>query len=110
MAETQLNPGEGDIVVGVALDDCTFLGRVKTAQLRRLAKEPRLTEDDRQLRANPELADLRRVRQEVQRLFEGEKKRNVEPYSDYIVEVVKGGVGMMPPIVLWTSSKLPYNE
>jgi DGQHR domain-containing protein len=107
---TSMSPSEGHVVFGTRLDDFTFLGRVKTAQLFQIADDPRKTEDARQLHDNPELADLRLMRLEVQRLFEGEKKKNVEPYSDYIVGLANEGVGLTPSIVLWTKSGLQARD
>jgi DNA sulfur modification protein DndB len=110
MSETSFNPSEGHVILGTVLDDSTFLGRVKTAQLVQLAEDPRKTEDPRQLRDNPDLEEARRMRLEVQRLFEGEKKKNVEPYSDYIVGLANGQIGMTPPIVLWGKRRFPQVE
>jgi DNA sulfur modification protein DndB len=53
---------------------------------------------------------VRRLRLEVQRLFEGAKARNVEPYAQYIVNVHRGQAGMTPPLVAWTEKPLAFEE
>src|SRR5665213_2278814 len=78
-----LNPTEGHIIAGTIIDDHRFVGRVRAAQLFQIAPDPRDTENKKKLDASKELQDLRGVRDEVQRLFEGAKKKNVQPYSEY---------------------------
>jgi len=105
-----LNPTDGHIVSGVVLDKNRFLGRMKGAQLLQVAADPRKTEDLKQVAASTELESLRRIRMGVQRLFEGAKARNVEPYAQYIVSVNKGAPGMAPAIILFTEQELPVDE
>lgn len=110
MAESRISPSQGHVVAGVILDDNTFEGKVKAAQLFQFAEDPRRTEDERVYKTDPTLQALRTIRLEVQRLFTGEKKRNVEPYANYLVNVYAGGNGITPTIVLWTSSALIQEE
>jgi DGQHR domain-containing protein len=105
-----LNPTDGHIVAGVVLDKHRFLGKMKGAQLLQVALDPRKTEDLKQVAASTELEDLRRIRTDLQRLFEGAKARNVEPYAQYIVDVYAGTAGMAPPIILFTEQELPVDE
>lgn len=105
-----LNPTDGHIVAGVKLDLHRFLGRMKGAQLLQVAADPRKTEDLKQVRGNTELDALRRIRMDVQRLFEGAKAKNVEPYAKYIVAVHGGQAGMAPPIILFTEQSLTVEE
>jgi hypothetical protein len=97
-----LRPTDGHIVAGVVIDDHRFLGRMRASQLFQVAIDPRRTEDLRQLEGNTQLENVRRIRMEVQRLFEGAKAKNVEPYAQYIVNVHVGAHGMAPPIILFT--------
>jgi len=46
----------------------------------------------------------------VQRLFEGAKKKNVQPYAEYIVGVHKGEDGVTPVVTLFTSQTLAIDE
>ena len=49
------------------------------------------------------------VREEVQRLFEGQKK-NVSAYAEYIVALSEGGDEITPPITLYTDKMLETEE
>jgi DGQHR domain-containing protein len=111
-AETinRLNTTEGHIVAGVSLDGHRFLGRMKAAQLMQVAQDPRRTEDEKQVAADASLSETRKVREMVQRLFEGAKERNVGPYADYLVAVHNGQNGMAPPIILFTKEKLSWTN
>jgi hypothetical protein len=105
-----LNPTDGHIIAGVVLDGHRFSGKMRGAQLLQLAVDPRKTEDLEQVSASTDLESLRKMRTEVQRLFEGAKAKNVEPYANYIVAVNAGQDGMTPPIILFTESELPIYE
>lgn len=110
MAQEPLNSSLGQVINGNVLDAHTFQASVVTAQLFQLATDPRKTEDERQVRDNPDLEAIRRIRAEVQRLFEGAKERNVEKYRDYILALAAGETGMTPAIYLWTKDELPYRD
>lgn len=70
-----LNPTDGHIVAGTKIDHHRFLGRVRASQLFQIAPDPRDTENKKKHDASKELQDLFDVREEVQRLFEGAKKK-----------------------------------
>jgi len=106
---TQLNPTDGHILAGVQIDEHRFLARVKMPQLESIAPDPRDTEDKRKLSSLKELQDLREIRDDVQRLFEGQKAKNVEPYADYIIDVHHGADGITPPIILYSEKALPVS-
>ncbi|MDZ3837391.1 MAG: DNA sulfur modification protein DndB [Rhodospirillales bacterium] len=103
----QLNPTDGHILAGVQIDEHRFLARVKMPQLESIAPDPRDTEDKRKLASIKELQELRDIRDDVQRLFEGQKAKNVAPYASYIVDVHHGADGMTPPIILYSEKALP---
>jgi DGQHR domain-containing protein len=105
-----LNPTNGHIIAGVKIDEHRFLGRAKAAQLFQIAPDPRDTENKKKLDASKELQDLLSIREEVQRLFEGAKKKNVPSYAGYIAEVHKGEDGITPPITLFSEDKLDIEE
>lgn len=103
-----LNPTEGHILGGVAIDDHRFLARVRIPQLKQIAPDPRDSEDKRKLASLKTMQDLREVREDVQRLFEGAKAKNVDPYADYIVDVHNGNDGITPPIILFSENPLAF--
>jgi len=105
-----LNPTDGHIIAGVVLDENRFMGRMKGAQLLQVAVDPRRTEDLKQVSADADLEAVRRIRTEVQRLFEGAKAKNVEPYARYIVALKSGQPGMTPAIILFTEQVLRFEE
>ena len=105
-----LNPTDGHIIAGTPLDDHRFLGRVRAAQLFQIAPDPRDTENKKKLDASKEVQDLFSVREEVQRLFEGAKKKNVGPYSEYIVGLAAGEDGLTPVITLYSEEALKIDE
>jgi DGQHR domain-containing protein len=105
-----LNPTNGHIIAGVKIDEYRFLGRVKAAQLFQIAPDPRDTENKKMLDASKGVQDLRAIREEVQRLFEGAKRKNVPGYAEYIVEVHGGEDGITPPITLFSKNSLEVDE
>lgn len=108
---TELNPTNGYIVQGVKLDDNRFIGRMKGSQLLKIAEDPRITEKEKIRTGNTHLEALYELRKDVQRLFEGAKKANVEPYAKYIVGTHSKKLdGMTPPIILYSAVLLEENE
>lgn len=108
-----INPTEGHTIAGVVIDSHSFFGRVRGDQLLQMTVDPRRTESKRRAKGqedDPQVADLRELRKAVQRMFEGAKARNVAPYARYICEVHNGRAGMTPPIILFTSERLPVAE
>jgi DGQHR domain-containing protein len=105
-----LNPTDGHIIAGSRIDDHRFVGRVRASQLFQIAPDPRDTENKKKLDASKELQDLLGVREEVQRLFEGAKKKNVAPYAEYIIGLLEGEDGITPVITLYSDLKLEIEE
>src|SRR5262249_40854532 len=97
---------DGHIIAGTAVDQHRFLGRVRAAQLFQIAPDPRDTENKKKLDSSHELQELRGIRDEVQRLFEGAKKKNVGPYAEYIVDLRAGEDGVTPAITLFSEAPL----
>lgn len=108
--EVELRPTEGHIIAGTNIDDHRFLGKVQAAQLFQIAPDPRDTEDKKKLAVNKEMQDLRSLRNEVQRLFEKAKKKNVPDYAKYIVDLHNGEDGITPVITLYSEQKLQIQE
>ena len=103
---TKLNPTEGHMLAGVQISDHLFLARVRATQLFQIAPDPRDAEDRKKVEASKELQDLQEIREDVQRLFAGQKAKNVPGYADYIVAVLQGQDGMTPPIILYSEEGL----
>lgn len=107
---TKLQATNGHIIAGTKLDENRFIGRVKAAQLFQIAPDPRDSENRKKVDTSKKLQDIAEVRTEVQRLFEGAKKKNVESYAEYIVGLYSGEDGITPPITVWTSQPLEVEE
>ena len=110
MVSSKLSPSVGHLVTGTAINGQEFEGRVMAAQLFQFAEDPRQTENEGEYRGDSSLEGVRQLRVQVQRMFTGEKKKNVEPYSRYIVGLYRGEVGLTPTIVLWSQSPLDFEE
>lgn len=110
MEAKKLHPTNGHIVVGTKIDEHRFVGRLMAAQLFQIAPDPRDAENKKKVDASKELMDLQGVREEVQRLFEGAKKKNVPSYAEYIVELHDGADGLTPPITLYSEAALEFEE
>lgn len=107
---SSLNPTNGHIIAGTKIDDYRFVGRVKAAQLFQIAPDPRDAENKKKVDASKELQDIQSIRDEVQRLFEGAKKKNVPAYAEYIVALHEGEDGITPCITLYSETKLEVEE
>ena len=105
-----LNATEGHIIAGTIIDKHRFVGRVKAAQLFQLAPDPRDSENKKKVDSSKHLQDISDIREEVQRLFEGQKKKNVQAYAEYIVSLSNGEDGITPPITLFTDKNLETEE
>jgi DNA sulfur modification protein DndB len=105
--DRKLNPTDGHLIAGVRINDHQFLGRLKAPQLFQIAPDPRDSENRKKVEASKDLQDLQEIREEVQRLFAGQKAKNVGPYAEYIVDVHAGVEdGMTPPIILYSEQQL----
>jgi DGQHR domain-containing protein len=105
-----LKSTNGHIITGTKIDEHRFVGRVKAAQLFQIAPDPRDTENKKKVDSSKDLQDLQGIREEVQRLFTGAKKRNVPSYASYIVGLHKGQDGITPCITLYSESALAVEE
>lgn len=97
-------------MAGTRIDGHRFVGRLPAAQLFQLAPDPRDGEDKKKFDASPDVQAMQGVRDEVQRLFEGAKRRNVPAYAQYILALHQGEDGLTPPITLYSEAELEYEE
>jgi DNA sulfur modification protein DndB len=105
---TKLDPTDGPLIAGVRINDHQFLGRLKAPLLFQIAPDPRESENRKKVESSRDLQELQEIRVEVQRLFAGQKAKNVGPYAQYIMDVHAGVVdGITPPIILYSEEKLP---
>lgn len=106
----KIDTTRGPTVPGIQIDQTTFLGAMWSNQLFMLARDPRDAEDPRKVAADRSLQDLAEIRDDVQRLFVGAKRKNVPSYASYLVAVSKGEDGMTPPIILYSKEPLPVES
>jgi DNA sulfur modification protein DndB len=106
----KLLPTSGHIIAGTVIDGNRFVGRLMAAQLFQIAPDPRDAENKKKVDASKELMDLQGIRDEVQRLFDGAKRKNVPAYAEYIVELHDGADGITPPITLYSKNKLEVED
>jgi DNA sulfur modification protein DndB len=94
---------------GASQDEHTFIGIMHASQLFAFAPDPMRIESVSKGKANePDLEEISRVRVDVQRMFEGAKKRNVPSYAEYIKRLYRGQIdGATPVIELWCQELLP---
>lgn len=108
MTTLNYDPTEGQPFVGVHVDAHQFVGAMPTGMLFNYTVDPRKTDQPEKVADDPNLSRVAHARVDVQRLFEGAKKRNVTPYSRYIIGLAIGelALGVTPPVVLWTEHQL----
>src|SRR5262245_58701453 len=93
------NPTEGLPFACQVLDDHKLIGAMPGALLEQVTYDPRIIEDKRAPDYDNRLREIAEMRREVQRLFEGVKKDNVVPYSEYIEHLAEDETfGITPPI------------
>jgi DNA sulfur modification protein DndB len=105
------NPSEGIPFSCQVLDRHKVIGAMPGALLEQVTYDPRTIEDKRAPAYDPRLHEAAEIRREVQRLFEGVKKANVNPYAEYIGHLARDEqYGITPPIILWSPEPLQVLE
>ena len=97
--------GAGFPVFGNYVSDGEFQGVLTHGLFKMLVPDPRRLEGPL-AKYNADLSEVANVRARVQRLINGAKRRNVEPYAKYMIQSVKAAEGFTPQIVLWSESPL----
>ena len=102
------DPSAGNYVKGISVRRDVFLAVTRFNQLRAIVRDPALLQPSTRLRAydGEELEDEAQVHEMIQRALTGNKKHNVPKYRDYILDVVNGMVGVLPPMHLWSEGRL----
>jgi DGQHR domain-containing protein len=105
-----MSPIDGIPVQGnLKVEGHEFVAAIPSAQLLKITRDPRDSEDSKLRAGSPELQDLFKLREEAQRMFKGAKEKNVDSYARYIVNLQNGSDGITPQIVLFTREKLEYD-
>jgi len=108
--QAPLDSESGTILEGFKVSDNVFVARIKTSTLLKVSIDPRRTEDKRQCSTDSRLTDHLELRTEVQRLFEGSKKKNVPGYARYLVGLHNNDPGITPPIIFFVAQELQVYE
>ncbi len=103
---SRLNPTKGLPLPGIRISDQMSLCSLPANLLFQLTLDPRDAEDRKKVAASKDLQELAELRDDVQRLFEGQKRKNVPSYAAYICDLQDGADGMTPPIILFSEERL----
>ena len=103
-----LDLSAGQYVKGIQLSDSVFMAATNFNQVKAITRNPahlqlatrRNAFDSDEIEEERDLHDL------IQRALVGNKARNVPAYRRYIETVVTGGVGVLPPMHLWSEEPL----
>jgi DNA sulfur modification protein DndB len=101
--------GSGFPIFGNHVSPDEFQGVLTHGLFKMLVPDPKKLEGQG-AKHSPELAGVANVRARVQRLINGAKRRNVDPFARYMINYVKTGEGFTPQIVLWYADKLRVEE
>jgi DNA sulfur modification protein DndB len=104
----ELDLSAGQYVKGIPLAPNIFIASTNFKQLKTITRNPALLQpgtrrgpfDAEELDSEAEIHTL------IQRALTGNKKSNVGPYRAYIEDVVQGGIGVLPPMHLWSPDQL----
>jgi len=92
-------------VFGSVISPTEFQAAMPHGVFKSVVPDPRRLEGSR-AKHHTDLAGVASLRSRVQRLVTGAKRKNVDPYARYIVEMKRTGEGFTPQIVLWTPQAL----
>ena len=109
-SETQknLNATSGPMLAGVRITDQIWMCSLPTNLLFQLTLDPRDAEDKKKVAASKDLQEVAELREDVQRLFDNQKRRNVPAYAAYIHDLHEGADGMTPPVILYSEKYLDH--
>lgn len=101
----------GMALVGNLVRPDKFIGTIPLGHLLRIAGDPVSAEDPKKLAmASEEDRVYAKVRATVQRAIEGNKRKNIPIFAEYIAEGIAGERGQgwsLPPITLYSQERLP---
>lgn len=96
---------EGFPIFGNVVSTTEFQGVLTHGLFKALVPDPRRLEGHL-AKYNADLSGTAALRSKVQRLIAGAKRKNVDQYVRYIIEMVKTGEGFAPQIVLYCEKPL----
>ncbi|MBB3905677.1 DNA sulfur modification protein DndB [Methylobacterium brachythecii] len=96
---------EGVVVFGASISDTEFQGAMPHGLFKTVVPDPRNLEGNA-TKYHTDLSEVAELRLRVNRLVTGAKKKNVLPYANYMIRMVKSGEGFTPQIVLWSQKRL----
>ena len=104
--QSKLNATSGPLLAGVKVTDQIWMCSLPANLLFQLTLDPRDAEDKKKVAASKDLQEVAELREDVQRLFDNQKKRNVPVYAVYIHDLHQGSDGMTPPVILYSEKRL----
>ncbi|MGL6234438.1 MAG: DNA sulfur modification protein DndB [Segniliparus sp.] len=106
--QTALDLSAGYYVKGIPLSEKCFLATTHFDQVRVITRNPKHFKPGAKLSPfdSDELERERTIHELIQRALVGNKAKNVPSYRQYIESVALGGVGILPPIHLWSEDGL----
>lgn len=104
-------PGSGQPIVGIASRGAPrnrFLANIAVGELLRVAPDQQFAENEKLHYLDARLESVQDLREQIQRVFESAKKKNVEAYSKYLIRLAtdKNFNGDVPPIKLYSKEEL----
>ena len=108
MTIEDLDLSAGHYVKGIPLSDTVFLAATTFNQIKLITRNPVHLQSGvkRKLFDSDEIEEERDLHDLIQRALTGNKAKNVLPYRRYIESVISGGVGVLPPMHLWSQDPL----
>lgn len=108
MSTEDLDLSAGQYVKGIQLSDTVFIAATNFNQVKAITRNPAHLQlnTKRTPYDSDEIEEERNLHDLIQRALVGNKARNVPAYRRYIETVVTGGVGVLPPMHLWSEAPL----
>ena len=95
-----------ELITALRVDDHQALIKVNVRHLAQIVLDPEAAERGAEV-GDPRMAGYQAIRKQVQRLLEGQKKKNATLYEEYIRRGVADEIDYVtPPITLFTPDKL----
>lgn len=106
--EEDLDLSAGQYVKGIRLSETVFLAASTFNQIKAITRNPAHLQlgTKRTPYDSDEIEEERNLHDLIQRALVGNKAKNVPAYRRYIESVVTGGVGVLPPMHLWSEEPL----
>lgn len=105
------DPMRGQPLPCLIVNEQTALAVMPVQWLLNLVPDPVVSENPKRIDEDPKLREYAALREEVQRLFEGAKKRNAQKYAEYLIEGLDGvRPTITPPITLYHRESLDVVE